>query len=110
MGYGDLFELLDEFGEEGVGDFGDDEAEEFTFAGDESPGLSVGEVVELGDGFPDAGGEDWIDSGDVVDGARDGRNGDTCSGGDVADVDLGRGGGVGRFVRTFHGQAITLRS
>src|SRR5665213_2950581 len=47
VGYGDLLELLDEFGEEGVGNFGDDEAEEFAFAGDEGAGLGVGEVVEV---------------------------------------------------------------
>lgn len=95
MGYGDLLELLDEFGEEGVGNFGDDEAEEFAFAGDEGAGLGVGEVVEVGDGLPDTCRKDRIDAWDVIDGARHGGNGDASASGDAPDIDFGRGGRVG---------------
>jgi hypothetical protein len=52
VGDGDVFKSLDEFGEEGVGDFGDDEAEELTATGDEGAGLDVGEVVEFVDHLP----------------------------------------------------------
>jgi len=53
---GNLLELLDQFGEEGVGDFGNDEAEQPASAGDEGTGLGVRKVIELGNGFPHAGG------------------------------------------------------
>ncbi len=87
---GDLLELLDEFGEEGVGDFGDDEAEETALSGDESSCLGVGKVVEFGNGFPDARGEDGVDGRDVIDGAGDGGDGDACERSDAANVDFGR--------------------
>ena len=109
VGYGDLLELLDEFGEEGVCNFGDDEAEEFAFAGDEGAGLGVGEVVEVGDGLPDACRENGIDGWNVVDGAGYGGDGDASASGDAPDIDLGRGGGVDRLLRTFHGVGITLQ-
>ena len=79
---GDLFELLDELGEEGVGDLGDDEAEEPALAGDERTGLGVGKVVEFVDRFPDARGECGIDRWHVVDGAGDGGDGDSGMRGD----------------------------
>jgi hypothetical protein len=66
---GDLLELLDQFGEEGIGDFGDDEAEQTALAGDEGAGLGVGEVIELGDGLPDASGQGRVHGRDVIDGA-----------------------------------------
>lgn len=107
VSYSDLFKLLNEFGKERVGDFRDNESEQFTFAGDESASLSVGEVVEFGDGLPDAGRKYGIDRGDVVDGAGYGRNRDTCACGNAANVYLGGSGGVSRLVRTFHGCGIT---
>jgi len=100
---GDLFELLDEFGEEGVGDFGDDEAEQPAFAGDEGAGLGVGKVVEIGNGFPDAGGEDGVDGGDVIDGAGDGGDGNAGERSYAANVDLGGRGYVIGLTRSFHG-------
>jgi len=89
---GGLLELLNEFGEEGVGDFGDDEAEETALAGDERAGLGVGEVVEVGYCLPDAGGEHGVDGRYVIDGAGDGGDGDSCERGYATDVDLGRRG------------------
>jgi hypothetical protein len=83
---GDIFKALDEFGEEGVGDLGDDETEEAAAAGDEGAGLSVGEVVELVDDLPYAFGDFGIDGYDVIDGARDGGNGDVGSASNGADV------------------------
>ena len=109
VGDGDLFELLDEFGEERVGNFRDDEAEQFAFAGDEGSGLGVGEIVELGDGLPDAGGEDGIDCGDVVDGAGYGRDGDAGACCYATNVDFCGSGWVRSFVRTFHGSNVTRK-
>ena len=101
-GDGDVFEILNEFGEEGVGNFRDDEAEQAAFSGDEGTGLGVGKVVEFGDGFPDAGGEDGVDGGNVVDGAGDGGDGDAGERSYAADVDLGRGGDVSWLANSFH--------
>jgi hypothetical protein len=99
--YGDLFELLDEFGEEGVGDLGDDETKQSASARDERACLGVGEVVEIGDGLPHASSEDGVYGGDVIDGARDSRDRDTGKRRDAADVDLWRRGDVSRLARSF---------
>src|ERR1700751_5790496 len=40
--YGLVFKIFDEFREEGIGDVGDDEAEDAGASGDESAGVSVG--------------------------------------------------------------------
>ena len=109
MGDGDLFELLDEFGEERIGNFGDDETEQFAFAGDEGPGLGVREIVEFGDGLPDAGCKDGIDCGDSVDGAGNGRYGDACTCGYVANVNFRGSGADNIVVRTFHGCKVTRK-
>ncbi len=103
---GDLFELLDELGKEGVGDLGDDEAEELAFAGDEGACLGIGKVVELADGLPDACCEDGVDGWNVIDGAGDGGDGDFGVGGDPADVDPGC---TSAFCRTFHSRTFPQR-
>lgn len=72
-------------------------------AGDERACLGVGEVVEVGYCFPDAGGKYGVDGGYVIDGAGDGGDRDSCERGYATDVDFGRGGCIGRFARTFHG-------
>ena len=109
VGDGDLFELLDEFGEERIGNLRDDEAEQFAFAGDERSGLGVGEIVELGDGLPDTCSEDGIDCRDVVDGAGYGRDGDAGAGCYATNVGLSGSGWVRSFVRTFHGSKVTRK-
>ena len=83
---GNIFKPLDQLGEERVGDFGDDEAEELAAAGDQGASLSVGEVVEFVDDLPYALGYFGVDGGDVIDGAGDGRDGDIRGAGDGADV------------------------
>ena len=83
---GDIFKSLDQLGEERIGDFGDDKAEELAAARDQGAGLGVGEVVEFVDHLPDALGDLGVDGGDVVDGAGDGRDGDIGCAGDGADV------------------------
>jgi len=99
---GDVFEFLDEFWEEGVSDFRDDETEQAAFAGDEGAGLGVGKVVEIGNSFPDAGGKDGVDGGNVVDGTGDGGDGDAGKRSYAADIDLGRSGDVSRLAGSFH--------
>jgi len=103
-GDGDLLELLDEFGEEGIGDFRDDEAEQAAFARDEGPGLGVGEIVEISNGFPDAGCEDRVDGGDVVDGAGDRGDRNARERSYAADVDLWGRGYVTGLAGSFHGE------
>ena len=46
-------------------------------------------------------GEDGVDGGDVIDGARDGCDRNTGKRGDAANVDLWRRGDVGRLARSF---------
>src|SRR5580704_555483 len=70
VGDGYIFEPLDELGEEWIGDFGDDEAEELAATGDQSASLGVGKVVELVDHLPDALGYLRVDRRDVIDRAR----------------------------------------
>lgn len=81
---GGLFEALDELGEEGVGDVGDEEADESAASGDEGAGLGVGEVVELADGVADACSHGRVDGRDVVDCAGDGGDGDAGEPGNIA--------------------------
>ena len=69
MGDGDLFEALNEFGKEGVGDVFNDDAEEAAAAGDERAGMGVWEVVQLLDGLPDALGEAFADERRAIDGS-----------------------------------------
>ena len=88
-------EALDEFGEEGVGDVRDEEAEEARAAGDEGAGLGVGVVVEIAYGLADAGGHGGVDGGDVVDGAGGGGDGDVGGAGRRR----GYRSGVGRWDR-----------
>jgi hypothetical protein len=95
---GDLLELLDEFGEEGVGDLGDDEAEQTRLSGDEGACLGVGKVIEFRNGLPDPGRKRGIDRGHVIDGAGDRGDRDFGVRCDAADVDFGRT----TLGRTFH--------
>ena len=83
---GDVFEALKEFGKEGVGDLGDDEAEYLAASGDESSSLGVGEVVEFADDVPHAFGQGWVHRGDAVDGAGDRCDGDVRRSCNRADV------------------------
>ncbi len=66
---GDIFKALDEFGEEGICDFGDYEAEQFAAPGDQGAGLGVGDEVEFFDDVPDLFGHRGVDSRDAIDGA-----------------------------------------
>ena len=83
---GDIFKALDELGEEGIGDLGDDEAEDPATSGDEGAGLSVGEVVELVDDVPDSLGDLRIDGTDAINGSGDGCDGDIGEPSDGTDV------------------------
>ena len=83
---GDILEALDEFREEGIGDLGDDEAEDPTASRDEGSRLTIGEVVEFVDDVPDSLGDLRIDGSDPIDGSGDGGDGDIGETGDGADV------------------------
>ncbi len=89
---GDLFEALDQFGEEGIGDVFDDDAEEAAAAGDQRARVGVGKVVELLDGLPDAFGEALADQRRAVDGSGDRGDGDLGHGGNGANVGQFAGG------------------
>ena len=65
----DVFKSLDDFRKEGVGDFGDDEAEDSASAGNQRTRLGVRVVPEFVDNFPDALGELGVDAGDAIDGS-----------------------------------------
>ena len=93
MSDGNLFEALDEFGEEWVGDVFNDDAEEAAAAGDKGARVGVGEVVELLDRLPDALGELLAYDGRAIDGAGDGGDGDLGQ--------RGHGPNVGRLVGAF---------
>ena len=85
---GDIFKALNQFGKEGIGDFGDEQAEEAAAAGDEGAGLGVGDVVELANHLPDALCHFSVDGAYTVHGARDGGDGDIGQAGDGANVGL----------------------
>jgi hypothetical protein len=97
----DVFEFLNEFGEKGVGNFRDDEAEEAALAGDEGAGLGVGEIVEFGNGFPDTGGEDGVYGRDMIDGARDGGDRNPGERRYAADINFGGRSCVRRLACSF---------
>lgn len=106
LGDGEVFELLDQFGEKRVGDLGDDEAEHVAASGDECAGLGVGDVADLFNGLPDTFGERGVNGGDAVDGAGDGGDGDAGAAGDVANAD-GRGTPIrGVISGSAHGNTI----
>ena len=84
--YGDVFEGFYEFGEEGVGDVGDDEAVEAGASGSEGAGVGVGIEVEGLDGATDSLGGARADLGRSVHGAGDGGGGDVGAFGDCFDV------------------------
>src|SRR6185437_9548194 len=72
--------------EEGIGDVGDDEAEQAAAPGAESAGLRIGEIAELADSVPDALCHFWVHAGDAIDGARDGGDGDVGTIRDGTDI------------------------
>lgn len=93
---GGTLKALDELGEKRVGDVGDKEADETGATGDEGACLGVWEVVEIADGLVDASGKHRVHGGDLIDGARNSRDRDTGSFGDIADVEaFGRSYGAG---------------
>jgi len=68
---GDILESLNQFREEWIGDFGDDQAKNSAPAGNQRPGLGVGKIVQTADGIPYTFSHCWIDSGVQVDRSRD---------------------------------------
>ncbi len=92
---GDLFEALDQLGEEGIGDVFDDDAEQAAAAGDQGARVGVGQVVELLDGLPDAFAEAVADQRRAVHGSGDRGDGDFGHGGNGANVGEFAGGLAG---------------
>ena len=76
VGYGNLFEALDQLREERIGDVLNDDAEEAAAPGDERARMGVGEIIQLLDRLPDTLGELLTYDGRAIDGARDGGDGD----------------------------------
>ena len=93
VGDGDLFEALDQFREERIGDVFNDDAEKAAAAGDQGARVGVGKVVQLLDRLPNALGELFADDGRAVDGARNRGDGNLGQ--------CGHGPNVGRFVGAF---------
>ena len=76
---GNLFEALNEFGEERIGNVFNDDAQKTAAARDKGAGMRVGKVIQVLDSLPDALGEALADYGSAVD-----------SSGDRGDGNLGR--------------------
>ena len=91
----DLFEALDQLGEEGIGDVFDDDAEQAAAAGDQGARVGVGQVVELLDGLPDTLAETVADQRRTVDGSRYCGDGNFGHGGNGANVGKFAGGLAG---------------
>lgn len=70
------FEGAEDVEEEGVLHVGGDEADGMAFASGESAGMEIGGVVEIGDGFENAGAGGAADDVEIVEDARDGGGGD----------------------------------
>jgi len=64
---GQRLERLNDFGEEGISDFRNDQPEHAAASGDQCPGLAIGVVSKLGDGLPNAFCQLCIDCRDLVD-------------------------------------------
>src|ERR1700761_90825 len=74
VGNGDLFEVLDQFGKEWVGDVLDDDSENAAAARDQAARMTVGEVVQLLDGLPDTLGKPLAHQRGAIDCPGDRRN------------------------------------
>ena len=99
---GDIFESLNEFREEWIGDFRNDQAKEPGAPGDQRPRLAIGEIIQLADGLPHALGHLGIHGRHVIDGAGnsgDGHIGPLGHGANIHEQGLllGAPGGFGLF-------------
>ena len=99
VGDGDLFEALDQLGEEGIGDVLNDDAENAAAPGDERAGMGVGKIVELLDCLPDAFAEALADQRRAIHGSGDRGDGDLGYGSDSTNVGKFAGGLTLRFAR-----------
>ena len=81
-----VFKMFYKFGEEWIGDVGDDEAEHAGAAGDEGSRVRVGVEIQFLDGFLNALGGAGTDFVRTINGARDGSGGNLCKLGDFFDV------------------------
>jgi len=89
---GDLFEALDQFGEEWIGNVLDDDAENAAAARDERPSMGVRKIVELLDCLPDTLAETFADQRRAVHGSGDRGDGDLGYGCDSTNVGEFAGG------------------
>jgi len=85
-GDGDLFEALDQIGEEGIGDVLNDDAEEATAAGNQRSSVGIGKVIQLLDCAPDALAEAFANQWRAIDSSGDGGDRHLCHCGDGANI------------------------
>src|SRR5579859_7164584 len=101
-----IFEVFDEFGEEGIGYIRNDEPQHAAAAGNKSPRVSVRVEIKLFDRFLDALCGARADFVGTVDGAGDGCRGDFGEFGDLFDV---HSGSVSQFLWEEHESESELR-
>jgi hypothetical protein len=96
---GNLLEYGNDLGEEWVGNFGDDQAEDLASAGHQRSGLSIGKITSFIDYLQHAFGQSRVHRRRPIDDARNGSGGNSCPSRDFAEVhilDIGSVSFVGR--------------